>query len=77
MARSKVLRTKKGQVVRLPESVALPQGVREVEVTKIGRSRLISPIGRSWDAFFDNVNVSEDFMRERKQPRLCDNRRPL
>jgi antitoxin VapB len=53
--------------VRLPKPVALPPGVRHVEVTKLGRSRLISPADQSWDAFFDRPGASDDFMAERKQ----------
>jgi antitoxin VapB len=54
--------------VRLPKPVALPPSVRQVEVTKLGRSRLICPADQSWDAFFDGPVVSEDFMAERRQP---------
>jgi antitoxin VapB len=68
MARSTVFTTNRSQAVRLPKPVALPPGVRQVEVTKLGRSRLISPADQSWDAFFDGPGVSEDFMAERPQP---------
>jgi antitoxin VapB len=49
--------------------VALPPNVRQVEVTKLGRSRLFSPADQSWDAFFDGPGASDDFMAERQQPR--------
>ena len=68
MTRSTVFTTNRSQVVRLPKPVALPEGVRQVEIVKVGRSRLISPVGHSWDAFFDGVEASDDFMRERVQP---------
>jgi antitoxin VapB len=68
MARSTVFTTNKSQAVRLPKSVALPPDVRQVEITRLGDSRLISPVGRSWDAFFDGPGPSEDFMTERRQP---------
>jgi antitoxin VapB len=68
MAKSKVFTTNKSQAVRLPKPVALPDNVKEVEITKVGRSRLISPVGHSWDTFFDTVKVSDDFMKERTQP---------
>jgi antitoxin VapB len=48
--------------------VALPESVRQVEIVKVGRSRLISPAGHSWDEFFEAPRVSEDFMTERDQP---------
>jgi antitoxin VapB len=68
MARSTVFTTNRSQAVRLPKAVALPPGVRQVEITKLGRSRLIAPADQSWDAFFDGPEVSADFMAERSQP---------
>jgi antitoxin VapB len=73
MSRSTLIRTtifidKSGQVVRLPEPVAFHEGVHQVEIVRIGRSRLISPAGERWDAFFDGPRASDDFMAERRQP---------
>ena len=68
MTRSTVFTTNRSQAVRLPKPVALPEGVRQVEIVKVGRSRLISPAGQSWDAFFDGSKASDDFMCERVQP---------
>jgi antitoxin VapB len=68
VARSTVFTTNRSQAVRLPKPVALPPSVRLVEVTKLGRSRLISPADQSWDAFFDGPGASNDFMTERRQP---------
>jgi antitoxin VapB len=68
MARSTVFTTNRSQAVRIPKPVALPPNVRQVEVTKFGRSRLISPADQSWDAFFDGPEVSDDFLTERRQP---------
>ena len=68
MARSTVFTSNRTQAVRLPKAVALPDDVRQVEVIKVGRSRLISPAGGGWDEFFDESPASEDFMRERDQP---------
>lgn len=76
MARSTVFKSNRSQAVRLPKQVALPDGVRQVEVTPIGRSRLISPVGEAWDAFFDGPAVSEDFGRERRQA-AAEDREPL
>jgi antitoxin VapB len=58
----------RSQAVRLPKAVALPEGVRQVEITKIGNSRIICPAGESWDLFFAGPPVSDDFMLEREQP---------
>jgi antitoxin VapB len=66
--RSTVFKSNRSQAVRLPKAVALPDDVREVEIVKIGNSRLISPAGHSWDAFFDGPLMPDDFMTERVQP---------
>jgi antitoxin VapB len=46
---------------------ALPGNVKHVEITKIGRSRLISPVGHSWDAFFASGGIVD--FPEREQPK--------
>jgi len=56
-----------GQVVHLPDSAALPGDVKWVDVIAIGRARIISPSGESWDSWFDGEGVSADFMPEREQ----------
>ena len=68
VTRSTVFTTNRSQAVRLPKPVALPPNVRQVEIIKLGRSRLISPVDQSWDSFFDGPKVSEDFMMQRHQP---------
>ncbi len=68
MTRSTVSTTYRGQAVRRPKAVALQAGVRQVEIVKVGRSRLISPAGHSWDAFIDGPGASGDFMLERAEP---------
>ncbi len=68
MVRSTVFTTNRSQAVRLPKPVALPAGVRQVEITKMGRSRLISPADQSWDIFFDGPRPEDEFMSERRQP---------
>ena len=69
MARSTVFISNRSQAVRLPKAVAFPEGVHQVEIIRLGNSRLITPIGRRWDEFFvDGPRVCEDFMNERDQP---------
>ena len=56
------------QAVRLPKDVAFPDGVHEVEIVKVGDSRIISPIGHRWDSFFAlEQKLSDDFPTERDQ----------
>jgi antitoxin VapB len=77
MARSTVFISNRSQAVRLPKAVAFPEGVHQVEIIRLGNSRLITPIGRRWDEFFvDGPRVSEDFMSERDQPSVQE-REPL
>jgi antitoxin VapB len=66
MARSTVFVSNRSQAVRLPKALAFPEGVHQVEIIRLGNSRLITPVGRRWDEFFVNgPQVSEDFMNER------------
>jgi antitoxin VapB len=77
MARSTVFVSNRSQAVRLPKAVAFPEGVHQVEVIRLGNSRLITPVGRRWDEFFVNgPRASEDFMNERDQPSTQE-REPL
>ncbi len=68
MAQSTVFKTNKSQAIRLPKPVALPDSVKKVDIVKLGRARLITPAGESWDVWFDRKGVSEGFMPEREQP---------
>ena len=69
MTSSTVFTTNRGQAVRLPKTVAFPEGVHEVDIFKIGRSRVIVPKGRRWDDLFQSgPKVSEDFMSGREEP---------
>ena len=77
MALTKLFRTNRSQAVRLPKDMAFPEPVEQVEILKVGESRVITPVGKRWDAFFRNApRVSDDFMRERDQGKLED-REPL
>jgi len=69
MTHSTVFTTNRSQAVRLPKAVAFPEGVHQVDILKIGRSRVIVPQGQRWDDLFaGGPRVSEDFMAEREQP---------
>jgi antitoxin VapB len=63
-----VFKSNRSQAVRLPKSVALPEGVKRVDVVAIGRIRMLTPAGESWDSWFDGDSVSPDFMSTRDQP---------
>lgn len=77
MTRSTVFTSNRSQAVRLPKPVAFPDGVHEVEIVKLGNSRIISPVGQRWDDLFLNgPRAGEDFMVEREQP-PAESREPL
>ena len=69
MASSTVFTSTRSQAVRLPKAVAFPDDVHQVDILKIGRSRVIVPRGKRWDdLFLQGPRASEDFMGERAQP---------
>ena len=77
MARSTVFTSNRSQAVRLPKAVAFPEDVHQVDILKIGRSRVIVPQGRRWDDLFENgPRVSGDFMGVRSEP-APEKREPL
>ncbi|EMD1804428.1 toxin-antitoxin system antitoxin VapB, partial [Shigella sonnei] len=48
-----VFLSNRSQAVRLPKAVALPENVKRVEVIAVGRTRIITPAGETWDEWFD------------------------
>ena len=43
--------------------------MHQVDILKIGRSRVIVPQGKRWDDLFvSDPRVTDDFMSEREQP---------
>ena len=63
-----VFKSNRSQAVRLPKAVALPAGVTRVDIVAIGRTRILTPAGESWDTWFDGESVTDDFLAERHQP---------
>jgi len=68
MEQTTIFMSNRSQAVRLSKAVAMPGDVKRVEVIAIGRTRVITPAGESWDSWFDGENVSSDFMADREQP---------
>ncbi len=53
------------QAVRLPADARFPDEVKKVNVRVVGKDRVLSPVGSSWDSFFlSRERVSDDFMEE-------------
>ena len=68
MEHGAVFKTNHSQAVRLPKSAAFPDDVKRVDVVAVGRFRILTPAGASWDSWFDGEGVSPDFMSARDQP---------
>jgi antitoxin VapB len=77
MTSSTIFTSNRSQAVRLPKAVAFPEGVHQVDILKIGRSRVIVPQGKRWDdLFLSGPRPTEDFLVEREQP-PTEEREPL
>ncbi|KIZ49465.1 antitoxin [Pseudomonas oryzihabitans] len=68
MDQGAVFQSNRSQAVRLSKAVALPADVKRVDVVAVGRTRIITPAGESWDSWFEGEGVTADFMAERDQP---------
>lgn len=68
MEKTTVFKSNRSQAVRLPKAVALPDDVKQVDIVAIGRIRIITPAGESWDSWFEGDGVTSDFMIAREQP---------
>jgi len=67
MSTGSVFLNNKTQAVRLPKDSKFPDGIKKVNVRKLGADRIISPIDKIWDSFFlSEETVSDDFMQERE-----------
>lgn len=68
MEQGSVFQSNRSQAVRLPKAAALPDDVHRVDIVRLGRARLITPAGESWDSWFEGEGVTPDFMVDREQP---------
>ncbi|MCU1755894.1 MULTISPECIES: antitoxin [Pseudomonas] len=68
MEQGSVFQSNRSQAVRLPKAAALPDDVKRVDIIAVGRARIITPAGESWDSWFEAEGVTADFMSERDQP---------
>jgi len=70
MIQTKIFKSNQSQAVRLPKAVAFPLEVKDVEIVVIGNTRVIAPANQTWDSWFEEPTVSDDFMADREQPSL-------
>ncbi|MEQ5024835.1 type II toxin-antitoxin system VapB family antitoxin [Klebsiella pneumoniae] len=68
MKQCSVIQTEHGQAVVLPEDVAFPEHVLQVDVVAIGRTRIITPAGDTWESWFAGAGVTADALADRDQP---------
>lgn len=67
MEKGSVFQSSRSRVVRLPKAAVLPDNVKRVDAVAIGRTRIIAPVGESWDSWFDGEGVAADFVVDREQ----------
>ncbi len=67
MAQSTVFLNNRSQAVRLPAEMRFPDSVKKVEVRVVGNSRVITPVGVTWQSFFSEPPL-EDFPERAPDP---------
>mgnify|MGYP000527463571 CR=1 FL=1 len=68
MVQTTIFNSSKSQAVRLPQAVAMPEDVKEVDVVAVRNTRIITPAGRLWDEWFDSAGPAEGCTMMRGQP---------
>ena len=68
MHKGAVFKSNRSQAIRIPKDIAWGDDVKQVDISVVGRTRIIAPAGELWDSWFDGPGVSDDFMTERDQP---------
>ncbi len=67
LVQTTLFRNNQSQAVRLPKAVALSEHIKQVSIIAMGKTRIITPVEQTWDDWFDNKQVSDDFMLSRDQ----------
>lgn len=66
MSIGSVYENNRTQAVRLPTETRFPDKVKRVSVRVVGQDRILSPVDKTWDTFFNSEQrVTEDFIVER------------
>ena len=68
MTQATLFTSNKSQALRIPKGLEFPADIKKVSVISVGNARLIAPAETSWDSWFDDEGVTDDFMAEREQP---------
>ncbi len=65
MSTGSVFVNNRTQAVRLPADTRFSDEVKKVNVRIVGKDRVLSPVGSTWDSFFLSKEfVTDDFMEE-------------
>ena len=67
MVTTRLFRSNRTQAVRLPKDVAFDHD-GEVDVRVEGVARVITPVGHTWDRWFDDVGAHDAGFPDREQP---------
>lgn len=66
MAIGSVFVNNRTQAVRLPAGTRFSDEVKNVIVRVVGQDRILSPVDKAWDSFFQSEEtVTDDFIDER------------
>lgn len=66
MAIGSVFVNNRTQAVRLPAETRFSDDVKNVIVRVVGQDRILSPVDKAWDSFFQSEEtVTDDFINER------------
>jgi antitoxin VapB len=63
MTQSTVFKNNKTQAVRIPKSMAFPDSVKKVKITRRDGSLVITAIDDSWEAYMNGPRLDDDFER--------------
>ena len=69
MAEASIFSNNKNQAIRIPRALEFADDVKKVNIFSVGNARIITPVGESWDSWFEGLRATDDFMSEREQPR--------
>ena len=68
MAEASIFSNNKNQAIRIPRALEFADDVKKVNIFSVGNARIITPVGESWDSWFEGLRATDDFMIEREQP---------
>ena len=69
MLTANIIKHNQKQAIQLPQDVAFPEYIKQVEVIVVGNTRILTPVGERWRVWAQQPSrLSDDFLNEREQP---------